>query len=606
MTPRRTALIAIPFFIAACSTAPRPSPALVQNREVEAFAQAAAWPNAEPLVAILAAQEFIAARHDRDGYEYFHRLAQEQPQRPILTSLEGLLQARTAGEIPLLSRVSWVEEAIGKLDRGAQADPAAGRLLRGLVFADLPERFGKAKQAVADLEASLAIRDSFPGDLDRAIYRGLARAFLTQGDAARSREMQHRAGIRSLDDGEVASNFSVAPEEGFRFTNAKLVREGDGVYVAEGFDFGNIAFLVDPEGVIAIDAGTTAESAAAAKRALRQITDAPIRFVILTHSHWDHVGGLAAIREPGTVVIARANFQEELKRMRSSQRTFSWFFGTRPVGLDIRVDRTVSSNDSLRYGRFELQLMPVSGGETDDALFVNLPKQGLLFVGDVFMPYVGPPFLSEGSPEGYLEALATVRTIAPRRLIHGHPPLTRYFNVDALPGLEKALRDLHDRYRPETLRSRPIADILQDNYLPPSLRETPRSVLPYLIARDHFLKRLHRQNAGYWQADGEGMDSLTRADLAALLDEMGERKEGQFVRVAENLLARGDGPLGLKVAEMGLLRHPSSERLQGARKKALSMLIARYSPVDPFRFIIYSQWANAPLRPISDKAEEAR
>jgi glyoxylase-like metal-dependent hydrolase (beta-lactamase superfamily II) len=605
MIPRSAALLAISF-LAACSTAPRPPAALVQNREVEAFAQAAAWPNAEPLVAILAAQEFIAARHDRDGYEYFHRLAQEQPQRPILTSLEGLLQARTAGEIPLLSRVSWVEEAIGKLDRGAQADPGAGRLLRGLVFADLPDRFGKAKQAVADLEASLAVRDNFPGDLDRAIYRGLARAFRTQGDPTRSREMLQRAGIRSLDDGEVASNFSVGPVEGFRFTNPKLVREGEGVYVAEGFDFGNIAFLVDPAGVIAIDAGTTAESAAAAKKALRQITDAPIRFVILTHSHWDHVGGLAAIREPGTVVIARANFPEELKRMRSSQRTFSWFFGTRPVGLDIRVDRTVSSDEWLRHGRFELQLIPASGGETNDALFVHLPKQGLLFVGDAFMPYVGPPFLSEGSPEGYLEASAKVRALAPRRLIHGHPPLTRYFNVDAMPGLEKALRDLHDHYRPDILRSRPVADILHDNYLPPSLRETPRSVLPYLLVRDHFLRRLHQQNAGYWQSDGDGMDSLTRAEWAALLDEMGERNEARFARVAENLLARGDGPLGLKVAEMGLLRHPSSERLQGARKKALSMLIERYSPVDPFRFIIYSQWANAPLRPISDQAEEAR
>ena len=152
MTPRSAALLAISLVIAACSTAPRPPPALVQNREVEAFAQAAAWPNAEPLIAILAAQEFIAARHDRDGYEYFHRLAQEQPQRPILTSLEGLLQARTAGEIPLLSRVSWVEEAIGKLDRGARADPGAGRLLRGLVFADLPDRFHKAKQADPSVE----------------------------------------------------------------------------------------------------------------------------------------------------------------------------------------------------------------------------------------------------------------------------------------------------------------------------------------------------------------------------------------------------------------------------------------------------------------------
>ena len=606
MTVRSAALLGISLFGAACSTAPRPPPLLAQNRELGSFAQAAAWPNAEPLIAIIAAQEFVAARHERDGYEYFQKLAREQPHRPILLSLEGLLQARSAGQIPLLSRVSWVEDAIRKLDRGASADPGAGRLLRGLVFADLPERFGKAKQAVADLEASLDIRESFPGDLDRAIYRGLARAYRTEGEEGRSREMQQRAGLRSLEDGEVASNFSVGSEEGFRFTNPRLLREADGVYIAEGFDFGNIAFLVDGAGVIAIDTGTTAETAAAAKKALRQVTDAPIRFVVLTHSHWDHVGGVAAIREPGTVVIARANSVDELKRMRSSQRTFSWFFGSRAVPLDIRVDRTVSSNESLRLGNLEIQLIPVSGGETSDALFVHLARQGLLFVGDAFMPYVGPPFLSEGSPDGYLEALAKVRALAPRRLIHGHPPLTRYFNMEAAPGLETALRDLHDRYLPDVLRSRPIADILHDNYLPLSLRETPKAVLPYLLVRDHFLERLHQQNAGYWQADGEGMESVTRSEWAALLDEMGQRSEAPFVRVVEDLLGRGDGPLGLKVAEMGLLRHPSSEKLQRARTKALSMLIERYSPVDPFRFIIYSQWANAPLPPVAGPAGEAR
>ena len=606
MTARLAALPWMFFFGVACATDPRPPPTLAQNRELGSFAQAAAWPNAEPLIAIIAAQEFIAARHERDGYEYFQKLAREQPQRPVLVSLEGLLQARAAGEIALLSRVSWVEDAIRKLDRGAEADPGAGRLLRGLVFADLPERFGKAKQAVADLEASLDSRESFPGDLDRALYRGLARAFHTQGNEGRSREMQQRAGIRSLDDGEVASNFSVGAEEGFRFTNPKLVREADGVYVAEGFDFANIAFLVDAAGVVAIDAGTTAETAGAAKKALRQITDAPIRLVILTHSHWDHVGGLAAIREPGTVVIARADFAGELRRMRSSQRTFSWFFGKRPVGLDVRVDRTVSSKESLRFGKLELQLIPVSGGETDDALFIHLPRQGLLFVGDAFMPYLGPPFLSEGSPDGYLEALAQVRALAPRRLIHGHPPLTRYFNMDAAPGLEMALRDLHDRYLPDVLRSRPIADILHDEYLPPSLREAPKAVLPYLLVRDHFLQRLHLQNAGYWQADGEGMEVLTRSEWAALLDEMGQRSEAPFVRLVENLLARGDGPLALNVAEMGLLRHPANEKLQRARAKALSMLIERYGPVDPFRFIIYSQWANAPLRPVAGPTAEGR
>src|SRR5207244_11737256 len=116
------------------------------------------------------------------------------------------------------------------------------------------------------------------------------------------------------------------------------------------------------------------------------------------------------------------------------------------VGLDVRVDRAVSANESLHPGGLEIRLIPVTGGETEDALFIHLPRQGLLFVGDAFMPYVGPPFLSEGSPAGYIETLATVRSIAPRRLIHGHPPLTRFFNMQAIAGLEAALRDLYQHY----------------------------------------------------------------------------------------------------------------------------------------------------------------
>jgi hypothetical protein len=77
-------------------------------------------------------------------------------------------------------------------------------------------------------------------------------------------------------------------------------------------------------------------------------------------------------------------------------------------------------------------------------------------------------------------------------------------------------------------------------------------------------------------------------------------------RVAERLLSRGDGPLGLQVAQMGLLRHPDSARLKSARSRALAMLVERYSAVDPFRFIVYSQWAATPVRPVGGSGGESR
>ena len=147
---------------------------------------------------------------------------------------------------------------------------------------------------------------------------------------------------------------------------------------------------------------------------------------------------------------------------------------------------------------------------------------------------------------------------------------------------------------------------MSENYLPESLRKTPKAVLPYLVVRDHFLQRLHQQKAGYWQADGEGMHPLTRSEQAALLDQLGGGGDAPFVRVAEDLLARGDGPMALRVSEMGLLRYPASEPLKSSRTKALSMLIERYNLVDPFRFIIYSQWASSPLSPIGVAPGDAR
>ena len=101
------------------------------------------------------------------------------------------------------------------------------------------------------------------------------------------------------------------------------------------------------------------------------------------------------------------------------------------------------------------------------------------------------------------------------------------------------------------------------------------------------------------------MHPLARSEWAALLDQFGGGSDGAFVRVAEDLIARGDGPLALRVTELGLLRHPSSAKLEGERKQALSMLIDRFNSVDPFRFIIYSQWAGARLAPV-DAAPERR
>jgi glyoxylase-like metal-dependent hydrolase (beta-lactamase superfamily II) len=598
------ATVSVSSMLAACASVPPPAKAaMTQQRPLTSLLEAAAYPNSETVIVLTAFQQLLARHREWEGYQYFRRLAGEQPTRaPLFRALEGAMQARVANEVPLLRRIAWVEDAIGKLDQGVAADPVLGRFARGLVFAELPPRFGKAHAAIDDLEFSLAHRTQFPFGFERGIYRGLSAAYRTLGDQRRSGEMLSRAGLDSLDDPatpRVLGNLSVDAAHGFRFGEKRLVREAEGVYVAEGYDFSNLVFFVSPQMVVAIDGGTTEESAREAVAALRQVTQAPIKYVILTHGHWDHVGGLGAVREPKTQVIARAGFAEELARSRSYRPPFQYFFGTGTMKLDVKPDRLITGPETLSEGGLELRIVPAPSGETPDALFIEDRKHGLLVVGDAFMPYIGAPFVAEGSPEGFLAAIDLVPQLHPHRLIHGHSPLTALFTIDAMPGLRDAMGALYARSLAAARTARPLAELLHDDSPPTSLRAAPAPVQPYLVARDTFVQRLYTEHAGYWQANGDGIDTFTRSEWASALDGLAGGGDAPFVRTAHDLEARGDAGLALQIAELGLARHPASAALQETRQRTLTTLRDIYSQTNPFRFIVYSELASRGLAPVA-------
>src|SRR6185369_7973949 len=295
-------------------------------------------------------------------------------------------------------------------------------------------------------------------------------------------------------------------------------------------------------------------------------------------------------REPGSVVIAQAGFAKELERSRNYPPPFRYFFGTGTMKLDATPDRLVSTPETLTDGELELQLIPAKSGETDDALFVQDRKHELLFVGDAFMPYLGSPFVAEGSPEGYLGAIAQVLELHPRRLIHGHPPLSALFTIEAMPGLRDAVGELYQHTLAAARAARPLADVLDDNLLPAVLRSAPAAVQPYLVLRDTFVQRAFAEHAGYWQANGDGMDHFSRAQWASALDALGA-SEAAFANAAVELDTRGDSTFALHLADLGLTRYPNSQPLRKARAQALSNLRQMHAQTNPFRFIVYSELA---------------
>jgi hypothetical protein len=117
--------------------------------------------------------------------------------------------------------------------------------------------------------------------------------------------------------------------------------------------------------------------------------------------------------------------------------------------------------------------------------------------------------------------------------------------------------------------------------------------------RDNFIQRIVHQRTGYWKADGEGIEVLTPREWAGALNLLAGGEEAAFVRSTRTLLEQGDDVLALKLVELGLLEHPASEALTALRRRALDRLRTRYQNLNPFKFIVYSEWAGADLDPVA-------
>jgi glyoxylase-like metal-dependent hydrolase (beta-lactamase superfamily II) len=370
------------------------------------------------------------------------------------------------------------------------------------------------------------------------------------------------------------------------------------VHVAQSYDFGDFAFVDTSAGVVAIDAGTSPDRVLAAMTDLDLKDRSPVSHLILTHAHFDHIGGSAALRGPRTQVIAAAGFPAEAERQRHWSVP-SYLTGTdASPASDVRPDRLIGEQTSLVVGDTEFVLIPVRGGETTGALMVYLPASGLLFTGDVLMPYLGVPFTAEGSPEGLLETLRYIRDLAPRQLIEGHTTLTDNFTIDALTGLEPALTDLYQFALDRISENTPLPHILDLGYLPASLREHPAAVVPYLVSRDCFIARLYHQRTGYWQPDGQGLDPRSPEERAAALDLLAGQKAEAFVNAGATLADQGDLTLALEILTPGLLRHPDSKKLAELRQAVLVRLMEQRQLSDPFGFLFYAELAGAELSPV--------
>lgn len=253
-------------------------------------------------------------------------------------------------------------------------------------------------------------------------------------------------------------------------TDAPAVDVGDGVWLSPGLS--NSYLITTSDGRVVVNAGMGFEGPL--HRAKYDTVDgSPIRAVILTQGHYDHVGGLAVLVDEGTDLIAQANHgvwrhdNQRLEAFRSRNSAFAWIDAilaamehTRSLGVEAAPSAIpeptvlVDERLELTVGDRELVLIATPGGETFDSLVVWLPQTRTLLSGNLFGPLFGhvPNLVTIRGDRyrdalTYIDSLDVVKELRPDRLLTGHfDPVGGADRIaEEVEAMQEAMRWVHDR-----------------------------------------------------------------------------------------------------------------------------------------------------------------
>jgi len=380
----------------------------------------------------------------------------------------------------------------------------------------------------------------------------------------------------------MANNPTVLLREGS--DQKKALKIHDAIYQAIGF--GNTFMVTTSEGNVIIDTSLPFNAPRHTKL-LKAENAGPVKYIILTHGHGDHTGGVPAWKEAGAQVIAQKNhveFMHYQARLRGffALRNAAQFALPQPAASEwpgnygAKIEPTILFDDKYEFTlggvKFELYHTP---GETPDHLTVWVPQYKAAFIGDNYYTSFPNIYTLRGTEPrwalDYVNSLNQVLALKPEVVLPSHGQAI-YGNAEITRRLTRyrdAIQHVHDEVVKGMNAGKDVFTLMREIKLPSNL-EVGESYgnLPWSI------RGIYEGYVGWFDLNPATMYELPASSVYPDVVKLAGGPDA-IVKLAMERVQAGQPVEALHLTDIALAADRNHRKALEARLKALEVLRER-------------------------------
>lgn len=342
-----------------------------------------------------------------------------------------------------------------------------------------------------------------------------------------------------------------------------VIKVTDSVYVAIGFGLANSIMIEGENGLIIVDTMESKEEATQVLMAFREISNKPVKAIIYTHNHADHVFGAAAFAENQHVkVYAHESTQYYINRVVNTLRPIITTRSMRMFGSHLNEHELVNAGIgpflgvgshsilnsltptdtftdemSINIEGIDIQLVHAPG-ETEDQLFVWLPQQKVLLPGDNIYKAFPNLYTIRGTyyrdVTKWISSLDKMRKLAPEFVVPSHtrPIIGRENAQQVLTAYRDAIQYVHDQTVRYMNKGLTVEQVVAKIHLPKHLAEHPY-LQEFYGTVEWSVKSIFSGYMGWFDGNSTTLRPLTSLKLNQHMAELAGSEQALFDKLQQ-------------------------------------------------------------------------